>query len=169
MDKIIENSSNELPNEVKLNSDNDSNPIFDIISTLQSKLNTTPKQTTMSSNEENKSNSNDNVNNYENGFDISKLSTLFNSLGQSSSNTTTSNPVNSAELLSGLAGLNIDVSTIMRFQKIFSKLNQDDPRKNLLISLKPFLRETRQKNLDTYIILIALADAFDIFDKKDRR
>ena len=163
MNKNVE-SGNEPLNEIKLNSETDSNPIFDIISTLQSKLNTKDSEPAIPSNIENSSKSKDVLNTSENGFDISKLSSILSSLGTNIGNTNTSG---SADVLSSLSGLNIDMSTIMSFQKIFSKLNQDDPRKNFLNSLKPFLRETRQKNLDTYIILIALADAFDIFGKKE--
>lgn len=167
MNENIEKGSSELPNEIKLNSDTDSNPIFDIISTLQTKLNTKNIEPDLSSNDKNTTKITNDINKEGNGFDISKISSLLSGIGQNDDNTSSNNS-NSSDILSSLAGLNIDMSTILRFQKIFSKLNQDDPRKNFLNALKPFLRETRQKNLDTYIILIALADAFDIFGKKDR-
>lgn len=167
MNENINNSSSELPNEVKLNSESDSNPIFDIISTLQSKLSDKTTTTNENSNNNDTAKAKDVFNKTEKGFDISKLNSIINSLNSNTESTTASSQNNSTEVLSSLAGLNIDMSTITRFQKIFSKLNQDDPRKNFLNSLKPFLRETRQKNLDTYIILIALADAFDIFGKKE--
>lgn len=164
MDKIVE-SSNELPNEIKLNSESESNPIFDIISTLQNKLNNKSNDSSNGSNSQNMNKNSESINTETSGFDMSKLSSILSGLGQ---NKESSGAQGSADILSNLSGLNLDLSTITRFQKIFSKLNQDDPRKKLLTSLKPFLRESRQKNLDTYLILISLADAFDIFGTKDR-
>lgn len=163
MNENTKNGSNELPNEIKLSNENDSNPIFDIISTLQSKLNNNTEKE-LSSNTNKVSNTNENKE--ENSFDMSKLNSILSGLNQNDESSNTSESNSTGDILSSLAGLNIDMSTILRFQKIFSKFNQDDPRKNFLTSLKPFLRETRRKNLDTYIILIALADAFDIFGKK---
>lgn len=68
--------------------------------------------------------------------------------------------------VSNTPNFNIDLNTIMKFQKIFSATNQNDPRKNLLNSLKPFLRETRQKNIETYITLLGVINALDIFTNK---
>ena len=41
---------------------------------------------------------------------------------------------------------NIDMETMMRVGKIFSTMNKEDPRKNLLLSLKPFADETSLLN-----------------------
>lgn len=68
--------------------------------------------------------------------------------------------------LPDLSGLNLDISTIMKVQRIMSAFNKTDPRKNLLSSLKPFLRQTRQKNVDTYINIISILGALGSFSDK---
>ena len=61
-----------------------------------------------------------------------------------------------------------DLNSIMKFQNVLSGMNSPDPRQNLLSSLKPFLRENRQKNIDTYISLLGVMKAFNLFNGKDR-
>ena len=56
----------------------------------------------------------------------------------------------------------------MNFKNILGNQGQKDPRQNLLTSLKPFLRENRQKNLDTYISILGIMRTFNIFTNKDR-
>lgn len=62
-----------------------------------------------------------------------------------------------------LSGFNLDMDIIMKIQRILSALNKADPRKNLLSSLKPFLRQTRQKNVDNYISIIGILGALGSF------
>lgn len=144
-----------MDNEVKEVAPNTSNnPIFDIVSSIQSKLNESNNGVSSPHNENN--NKKD-----LSGLDISKLIDMLNSSG-------TNNVVNtnSAPQMPNLSG--IDLGTIMKFQNVLSGFNQSDPRQNLLSSLKPFLRETRQKNIDTYITLLGVMKAFNIFTSKDR-
>lgn len=57
----------------------------------------------------------------------------------------------------------LDFETILRVQKIFEKLNgKNDPRSNLLYSLKPFLGESQQKELDQYINLFKIIQIVDL-------
>lgn len=144
-----------MDNEVKEVSPNTSNnPIFDIVSSIQSKLNESNNGVPSPQNENN--NKKD-----LSGLDISKLIDMLNSSGTNNSMNT-----NSAPQIPNLSGL--DLGTIMKFQNVLSGFNQSDPRQNLLTSLKPFLRETRQKNIDTYITLLGVMKAFNIFTSKDR-
>ena len=138
---------NEIKNTVS------ENPILDIVNSIQNKLN------------ENNSGENNKINNNLNkkdlsGLDISKI--LENLTGTSTKNNFNIPNTNNN------SGLNLDLNTIMNFQKVLNGVNQADPRKDLLTSLKPFLRETRQKNLDTYITLLGVFKAFNIFTNKDR-
>lgn len=62
---------------------------------------------------------------------------------ESSKNTNTQNSSNSG----GFDFNNIDMNTILKMKSIMEKLNsKDDPRSNLLYSLKPYLRESKKKN-----------------------
>lgn len=61
----------------------------------------------------------------------------------------------------------IDFETILKLKSIMEKFNKkDDPRTNLLHSLKPYLRESRQKKIDEYANLLKIASISDIFKNK---
>lgn len=136
---------------------NDNNYLFELIQDLQSKLseeapsnskddkiNMDYIQETLFNNEPKKESKKDDKN-----FNISDILNNFN--------------------LSGLFGNNesgFDVNTIMKIQKIMSAMNKDDPRKNLLISLKPFLRKSRQEKINEYITYLSIGSALGIFDDK---
>lgn len=58
----------------------------------------------------------------------------------------------------------IDINTILKMKQVMDsmKTNKDDPRANLLLSLKPYLKESRQKKVDQYIGLFGLGKAFEV-------
>lgn len=61
----------------------------------------------------------------------------------------------------------IDFETIMKIKSMMDTFNQkDDPRSNLLYSLKPYLRKTRQNKLDQYVNLLKITQVADIFNFK---
>lgn len=55
---------------------------------------------------------------------------------------------------------NIDMETLLKIKSILDKLNNkgNDPRSNLLNSLKPYMRESRKENIDKYSKLLKIAD-----------
>ncbi|MFR2533811.1 MAG: hypothetical protein ACLTEH_06615 [Clostridia bacterium] len=72
-----------------------------------------------------------------------------------SGNTETSNPFG-----------NIDIGTIMKMKSIMDKMNQkkDDPRSNLLLSLKPYLKPSRKQKVDQYIQLFSMTEILEAFN-----
>lgn len=59
---------------------------------------------------------------------------------------------------------NIDFETILKIKTIMETLNKkDDPRSNLLYSLKPYLRESKQKKLDQYVNLFKITQISSLF------
>lgn len=58
---------------------------------------------------------------------------------------------------------NIDMGTIMKMKNIMDKLNskKNDPRSNLLLSLKPYLKPSRKEKVDQYIQLFAMTDVLE--------
>ena len=61
----------------------------------------------------------------------------------------------------------IDIATILKMKSIFEKINnKDNPRNKLLYSLKPYLRESRQKQLDQYVNLLSISEITDLFKKE---
>ena len=62
----------------------------------------------------------------------------------------------------------IDLETIMRVKSIMDKMNsKDDPRTKLLISLKPYLKESRKNKVDQYIQFFKMSQVIDIFSKSN--
>lgn len=153
-----------LDNEIK--EANDANPLFDIIQNIQSKLNSDTSSEQIKNNNYNV----DNINNEEsNKLDINKLMGMLKNVGIGETKNKIENKIEpnfNSQQEQTSSNLNLDLSTIMKFQRVFSSLNKADPRKNLLTSLKPFLRETRRKNIDTYITLLGIINALDAFTNK---
>ena len=58
----------------------------------------------------------------------------------------------------------IDMNTILKMESVMDKMNNsNDPRSNLLNSLKPYLREGRKEKLDQYANLLNIAKIADVF------
>ncbi len=78
--------------------------------------------------------------------------------GEKSGNTDNSNQNSSKN--------SIDLETIMKFKTIMDKMNsKDDPRSKLLISLKPYLKDSRKNKLDQYIQFLNMSKVINIFSK----
>lgn len=67
---------------------------------------------------------------------------------------------------------NIDMNTIMKITSTLNKMNdKNDPRANLLYSLKPYLRDSKKEKLDQYVNLLNVTKIADILkdDKKENK
>ena len=59
---------------------------------------------------------------------------------------------------------NIDFDTIMKFKSIADALNNSNDRdRNLLYSLKPYLRQERQEKLEQYINILKISQLSKLF------
>ena len=94
-----------------------------------------------------------------------------NSSGSSNSNnSTSSNNQTNSNIFN-----NIDINTIFKLQNAMNSVNSDkqnESRTNLLLSLKPYLKESRKNKVDQYIQLFKMEKVFEIInplggDKKD--
>jgi hypothetical protein len=55
-------------------------------------------------------------------------------------------------------------------KSIMEAMNKkDDPRANLLYSLKPYLRESKKAKLDQYVNLLKLTQIADIMKKENNK
>ena len=64
---------------------------------------------------------------------------------------------------------NIDMNTILKMKSVIEKLNNsNDPRSNLLYSLKPYLREGRKEKLDQYANLLNVAKVADLLKNENK-
>lgn len=89
----------------------------------------------------------------------------FSSMMSQNNTTNTSNPhANSNSNNNGNFDFSqIDMNTILKMKSVMEKLNaSNDPRSNLLYSLKPYLREERKGKVDQYANLLNVAKIADI-------
>lgn len=60
----------------------------------------------------------------------------------------------------------IDPSLLLKLSKIMSKMNSNSPQKELLLSLKPFLRKSRQDKMENYITILNVISILESFKDK---
>ena len=64
---------------------------------------------------------------------------------------------------------NIDMNTILKMKSIIDKMNNsNDPRSNLLASLKPYLRDNKKQKLDEYANLLNFAKIAEILNNDNK-
>lgn len=85
-----------------------------------------------------------------------------NSNNSSNSNHTTEN--------NGFDFSNIDMNTVMKMSSMFGKMNntKNDPRANLLNSLKPYLRDSKKGKLDNYMNLLNVTKIAEIMKDNNK-
>lgn len=107
---------------------------------------------------------------------ISNLMSMFNSKANAKGAEASSETAgasfstnNTAEQNSGSSNnTGIDFETIMKFKTIMDKMNsRDDPRSKLLISLKPYLKDSRKSKIDQYVQFLNMSKVIDIFSKSN--
>lgn len=85
---------------------------------------------------------------------------------ENSSNTNNNNNMNSN---GNFDFSQIDMNTILKMKSVMEKLNtSNDPRSNLLQSLKPYLREEKRGKVDQYSNLLNVAKIADIFKDNNK-
>lgn len=167
--------------EVENTSADNSQELFDLIQSIQSKLgdeqdtnnNSETIDETQKETDNTNATSSSSNNNSGGGFDLGGLGSLLKNIDIGSvlnmfggNNNSNSGNQNKTENNSGFDLGSIDPSTILKFQRILSSMNKTDPKKNLLLSLKPFLRKSRQDKLNEYITMLTIANALEIFGSK---
>ena len=98
---------------------------------------------------------NNNTNNSNNTSNNSNINSNNNSQN-SNQNSSSNNPFG-----------DFDMNTILKMQKIMSSMNNDkqaDYRTNLLMSLKPYLKESRKGKVDQYVQLMKMGKIFEIMN-----
>lgn len=146
-------SSNNITSKEKDNSE----AISNLIQSIQSKLN----NENLSSTNENKT---------------EDISSCYNDKETSDSSSSNSNfdisniigflgKINNSEN-SGFNFDNLDPNLFSKISQIVVSLGKKDPKKDLLISLKPFLRKSRQDKIGEYITILTIIKAFEAFNDK---
>ncbi len=82
-----------------------------------------------------------------------------------------SNSNNNQENTSSTDSGNIDLDTMLKIKSILEKMNnnKNDPRSNLLNSLRPYMRDSRKENIDKYTNLLKMADLASLFSENNKK
>lgn len=113
----------------------------------------------------------------QNNISPDMMNNLFNMLNNSNSNDSSNNSDNShyqnynnsssdfkSNNNNSFNNSGIDFETIMKMKNIIDKMNtKDDPRSNLLQSLKPYLKDSRKSKVDQYIQLMNMSKVMEVF------
>lgn len=76
---------------------------------------------------------------------------------------TSNNSSNTSNQSNNFDFSNIDMNTIMKLSSALGKINdKNDPRSNLLYSLKPYLRDGRKEKLDQYANLLNMTKIAEV-------
>ncbi len=88
-----------------------------------------------------------------------------NSSDNSSSDNSYSTASNSGNTEDDNSNFNIDFDTIMKMKSVMDAMNskKNDPRAKLLMSLKPYLKDSRKQKLDQYVQLLNMSSVFELF------
>lgn len=97
----------------------------------------------------------DNLKNILNNFSSSNESSNNSKKTQGSKNSSSSNK-----------NPEIDINTILKLKKVMDSMNDDseDAESNLLISLKPYLGETKKEKVDQYVKFLHLAKIIEVMN-----
>ena len=122
---------------------------------LQNNSNSQNSQTSSSS-----TNSNADLNSLLNNISpemINNLGSMLNSNNKTSQNSNQN------------GNFNLDMNTIMKMKTIMENMNnKDDPRANLLYSLKPYLRNGKKDKLDQYVNLLNVSKIAEFMNQNNK-
>ena len=159
----MSNNMDELFANVKkmVDSGNIPDDIKQMMNNLSNSSNNANSNVTNNSNNNNNTNFNNNdLNNI-----LSQISPeMINNLN-SMLNSNNRNPSQSS---SQSNNLNLDMNTIMKMKSIMENMNnRNDPRANLLYSLKPYLRDSKKNKLDQYVNLLNVSKLAELMNKNN--
>ena len=99
----------------------------------------------------------------ENNISPDMVNNLFNMINNNSNQNNNSQNSNTTSDTSFNTN-GIDFETILKMKSIIDKMNtKDDPRSNLLQSLKPYLNDSRKSKVDQYIKLMNMSKVLEVF------
>lgn len=127
--------------------------------------NSTNKNININSNNTNYNHNGGNDNNTSNNNFEDNFQNIFSNFTVNSNNNS-NNSSSTSDSNSGFDFSNIDMATIMKIKNIMSKMNskKDDPKSNLLTSLKPYLRDSKKEKLDKYMKMMNLTSVMEVFN-----
>lgn len=93
---------------------------------------------------------------------VSSLLNTLNSSNESSQEQTSS----SNDTENNSASISFDPSIFIKIQQIMGAMKSNTPQKDLLLSLKPFLRKSRQEKIGDYMTILSVISILESFKNK---
>ena len=93
------------------------------------------------------------------------IKNMMSNLSKSQKDRSTSNTASPNEISNSSQAPDLDIETIMKIKKIMDSMKEtkNDPRANLLRSLKPYLKDSRKEKVEQYIQFLGIEKAFETF------
>lgn len=93
------------------------------------------------------------------------IKNMMSNLSKSKKDSSTSNTASPNEISNSSQAPDLDIETIMKIKKIMDSMKEtkNDPRANLLRSLKPYLKDSRKEKVEQYIQFLGIEKAFETF------
>ena len=149
------NNMDDLLNNVKNMIDNGNIP-----PEIQQMMNNIKSSNPSSNFSQNSTSQNMDINNILNQVSPEMLNNLSSILNSNSSNFSNSNSSSNQN------NFNIDMNTILKMKSIMENMNsKNDPRANLLYSLKPYLRDSKKNKVDQYVNMLNISKIADFINK----
>ena len=151
--------------------DNNMNDLLNNVKNMMNNGNIPPEIQQMMNNMKN-SNSDSSQNSPSQNMDINKILSqvspdMINNLS-SMLNSTSSNSSTNNSSTSNQNNFNLDMNTILKMKSIMENMNnKNDPRANLLYSLKPYLRDSKKDKVDQYVNMLNISKIADFMNKPD--
>lgn len=112
------------------------------------------------------------LNNLNNGNIPDDLKNIINNFKNNTSNETSDSNTNQTKTShsDSTNSFNLDMDMLLKMKSIMDKMNhtKDDPRTNLLLSLKPYLKESRKDKIEQYVKLFNMSKVMEVFNSKRR-
>lgn len=103
---------------------------------------------------------------------LSNFANMFNNMksnnDSNNSNTNFENTSSNSSSNEQSNNFNIDMDMIFKMKTVMDKMNntKDDPRANLLLSLRPYLKESRKEKVEQYVKLFSMGKIIEVFNQK---
>ncbi len=93
------------------------------------------------------------------------IKNMMSNLSKSQKDSSSSNTASPNEISNSSQAPDLDIETIMKIKKIMDSMKEtkNDPRANLLRSLKPYLKDSRKEKVEQYIQFLGIEKAFETF------
>lgn len=93
------------------------------------------------------------------------IKNMMSNLSKSQKDSSTSNTASPNEISNSSQAPDLDIETILKIKKIMDSMKEtkNDPRANLLRSLKPYLKDSRKEKVEQYIQFLGIEKAFETF------